>query len=302
MRRRNILGIVLVLAGIAWIINLSGVITVNWAASFSSLWPVVLIAIGASLMAGHRKILSAGIWVLTFALLIGFGIYKKDEYSPIKFDRTYVLDPLLKDIESSLAEKEILLDHGTEEGRLILNLGAVNIDLSDGKSGKLAILESNIPNIEQRLVNGKQSILEYSHKEYKQGNAIREFELQINPSLPWEIDANLAVADGKFDFSEIPLKQLDIKLGAGDLDLVVGKNQTDTTINLQAGATDMDIYIPKEAGLIVKSGKLLTNLSFHNLNMTNHDNVYISDNYENADQKIEMEIQTAVSAIELFAE
>ena len=120
--------------------------------------------------------------------------------------------------------------------------------------------------------------------------------------IPWGVDANLAVVDGKIDFSKIPLEYLNLKLGAGALELSIGEQQVHTVMNIQAGATSLDIYIPENSGCMIKSENVFSNLSFHNIELTKHDDVYISENYENADNKIEIHIQSAISAIEIYAE
>lgn len=302
MRKRNTIGLILILIGIAWIVDLTGLIHVNWSESFRTLWPVILIAIGISMIAGRYKFITVGTWVLTFVLFFGYGIYNRNELST-KLENEIVDNPNpVPEIKKTPADKEILFNNETEEGELILQLGAVKINVAGGADDLLAHLDTNIPNVEQQLDNGKQAVLKYIQQEYKKSNVIREFDLQINPLLPWKIDAGLAVVDGKLDLDPIPLRQLDLKLGAGDLDLVIGKKQEHSVLNIQAGATNLDIYIPENVGLMVKSGKVLTNLSFRNLNMTNRDNIFISDNYENASHKIEIHIQSAVSAIEIFAE
>ena len=52
---------------------------------------------------------------------------------------------------------------------------------------------SNIPNLQQRLAEGKQTVLEYSHKQFNAGNDIRNMDLEMKPDLVWEVDANLGV-------------------------------------------------------------------------------------------------------------
>lgn len=300
MSKKSIIGLILILSGVAWIINLTGLIYVDWSTAFKTLWPLVLIAVGISILADRYKLVTLVVWFLTFAAILGFGIYQgndnKVEYRSEKKDNKYVK------ADKTPAENEIVLDAETKEGKLIVELGTVKFNIEDGNSDLLAKLDTNIPGIEQQLTRGEQTVLKYTAQEYEKDKVARNFNLQISKTVPWEIDTTLSVVDGILNLGEVPVKELNLKLGVGDLDLIVGNKQQHAVINIRAGATNLDIYIPKDSGLMVKSGKLLTNLEFKNINMTNQDNVYISDNYEKADQKIEMHIQSAVSAIEIFAE
>ncbi|NLM10870.1 MAG: cell wall-active antibiotics response protein [Clostridiaceae bacterium] len=301
MRKKSVIGLILILTGIAWIINLTGFIHVDWSKAIKTLWPLILIAIGVSMVAGRYKLVTTVVWILTFAIFIGFGIYQKDENNH-EFKKERADHREYVDIKKTPAEDEIAFDSITEEGKLIIDLDTVKINVEGADNSLLAKLNTNIPNLEQQLATGKQAVLKYITQDYEKGNIVSSFDLQINQTIPWEIDTTLSVVDGRLNLSKIPANKLNLKLGVGDLELIVGKQQEHTVINIQAGATDLDIYIPEDVGLMVKSGKLLTKLSFHNINMTNQDNVYVSENYDKANQKVEMHIQSAVSTIEIFAE
>jgi len=299
MRRKSI-GLFLILIGIAWIIDLTGFVQVDWSKSLKTLWPVVLIAIGVTMVAGRYKLLTTVVWVLTFAVFVGYGIYREEDN---KFEFKKEASELNNVVDMKVpAEEKIALDELTEEGRLIIELGTAKINIDDGNEDLLVKLDTNIPGIEQQLARGRQAVLKYIHQEQEKSNVVRSFNLQMNHTIPWEMDTTFSVVDGRLNLRNIPVRKLNLKLGVGDLDLIIGKQQEYAVISIQAGATDLDIYVPEDVGLMVKTGNLLTNLSFHNINMTNQDNVYTSDNYEEANQKVEMQIQSAVSTIEIFAE
>ncbi|HZK26857.1 MAG TPA: DUF5668 domain-containing protein [Thermoclostridium sp.] len=308
MKRRNTLGLVLVLIGIMWIIDLSGAININWVESLRKLWPVLLIAIGLSLMASKYKYVSVGVWVITFALFVAIGVSNENKSSNITKHITDNANKYVTQISKIPSTEEIPFDKENEEGKLTLNLGAVRLNIEKGSDDQLVKMHTSIDNIaheyiEQKLSGGKQeAVLRYTHDEYKNNDISRDFKLELNPLIPWGVDANLAVVDGKIDFSKIPLEYLNLKLGAGALELSIGEQQVHTVMNIQAGATSLDIYIPENSGCMIKSENVFSNLSFHNIELTKHDDVYISENYENADNKIEIHIQSAISAIEIYAE
>lgn len=301
MKNRGILGVILILIGVAWIIKQTGVVSINWAASIKTLWPIFLVSTGATVMLSNKKRLVTGIWILTFALLVGFGIYKRDESNRIfELKKSFEIDlgPATH-VEKQRVENEILLEPGTEEGRLILQLGAVKTQLSAGNNDMLVQLDSNIPNLEQRLSQGKQVVLEYSHEQVNR-KTIPNFNLQMNPTLLWDINANMGIVDGRLDLGKVPLQGIELNLAAGSLELIVGEQQPSTNIRLRTGVANLDLYIPEDAGLKVKSGKFLSDLSFHNITVTEKDGEFITENYEKADQKIEIDIVTAMSAIRIF--
>ncbi|NLM26819.1 MAG: hypothetical protein GX211_01405 [Clostridiaceae bacterium] len=302
MKRGNVIGVILIIIGIGWIIRKAGLIDVNWIASIKVLWPVFLVSLGLTLLARRRNWLVTSVWILTLVLFVGFGIYKRNEpENIIDIEKRFGIDrsPIVA-VEKRPFSAEIPLPGDAEQGRLILQLGGVNINLKEGSGSFFVKTSSNIPGLQQRLAEGKQTVLEYSHEQFNAGNAVRNMNLEMNPDLVWEVDANLGVVDGEMDFKNIPVEKITLQLGAGEMALSIGDKQAHTKVTLRAGASDVDIYVPSQAGLMVKSGNILTDLSFHNISLTAKDGVYMSENYENSDHKIEIDVVSALSAVQIF--
>jgi len=303
MKKGHTLGLILILIGIAWIIRQAGIISINWAAALKTLWPVFLVAAGASVLLGQRRKLVSGIWILTFLVFIGFGIYKRNEPARLlDLEEKIQIDMgPLEQIQRTAPEKEILLTQGTETGRLILQLGTAKIDLNAKASDALAKLDSNIPGLKQRFIQGTQTVLEYSN-EQSDNSTRQDFKLDLNPEIKWDIEANLGVVDGSLNLEEIPVEQIHLALGVGDLKIRFGQKQEITRMNLLSGAANLDIYIPKGSGLKIKQGKIMTNLDVHYMNMIEQGDYLISDNYDTAAQKFEIEVVSALSGINVFVQ
>ncbi len=303
MKKGHTLGIILILIGVFWIIRQTGLLSVNWAASIKTVWPLFLVAAGASIILGSRKRLTTGIWILAFVIFIGYGIIKRNEpMRIIDFEENLAIDvgPLVE-VRKEDTDTEILLHQEAENGKLILQIGSAVINLKEGSADRLVSLDSNIPGLKQRVSHGKTTTLEYS-QEQSNSNIKPHFRLDMTPELKWDIEANLGVVDGVVDMSEIPAEQIVLRLGVGDLELRLGDRQEKTNVTLWAGLTELDIYIPRNAGLKINQGKLMSELNFHNMNMKKKDDFFISSNYDEAEQKIEIEIVSAMSNIEIFAE
>ncbi|NLY19605.1 MAG: DUF4097 domain-containing protein [Clostridiaceae bacterium] len=303
MKKADFLGIVLILAGIAWIIDITGLIAINWVESIKTLWPVFFVAVGITLMTGKKKILNIIVWTLALVIFTGFGIYKGNEPDhPFRnsfFSGTY--KNKLKSENTEPFKNEVAIPKEAEKGKIILNLGAVNLNLSEGSRDLFVKADSNIPNLRQRISEGKLTIIEYSRGRYDEVNTVRDFNLHMNPGFLWEIEGNIGAADGKLDLTSVSTEKISLTIGAGDLDLIIGEQDINTEISVRAGAADLAVYIPENAGLKVKSGKLLTDITFHNITMKQNNNEYYSENYKNAAQIIELNILTGISAIQIIA-
>ncbi|MBP7176533.1 MAG: hypothetical protein KBA53_10040 [Thermoclostridium sp.] len=303
MKKGHTLGIILILIGIAWIIRQAGLISVNWAAAIKTLWPVFLVAAGASFLLGHKRRLVSGIWILTFAVFIGFGIYKRDEPTRlINFEKNLEIDvgPLAQ-ISKTDPETEIPLAQGTENGRLILQFDATKINLNANASNVLVKMDSNIPGLQQRVSQGTQTVLEYTSQE-SDSNVTPDFNIDLNTGIKWDIDASLGVVEGSVNLEEIPVENIHLALGVGELIIRFGQKQEITRMDLWSGATALDIYVPQGSGLKIKQGKLISDLEVHQMPMIEQDGYLISENYETAAHKIEIEVASAISEIEVFVQ
>lgn len=302
MRKDNTIGVFLILAGIVWIINITGIVSINWYESLKIFWPVILVAIGINLMVKNHKVIKTLVWVMAFIIFVGFGVYQVNGFGRFHFDSSRLNTKIkYNEVKKEPAENEVLLPAEAEKGKVVLSLGAVKLNLSEGSRELFVKVDSDIPNLTQYLSEGKQTIIEYGHEKYNAANSVRNFNLRMNPGIPWEIEANIGAADGKLDLSSIQAEHIDLSIGAGDLELIIGEQKESTTINLRAGAAEMVLYIPEGAGLKVENSKFLSDISFNNISMKSKNGEYISENYENADQIIDLNILTAISAIQIYA-
>src|SRR5690606_14212967 len=98
------------------------------------LWPVFLVSLGLTLLARRRNWLVTSVWILTLVLFVGFGIYKRNEpENIIDIEKRFGIDrsPIVA-VEKRPFSAEIPLPGDAEQGRLILQLGGVNINLKEG--------------------------------------------------------------------------------------------------------------------------------------------------------------------------
>jgi hypothetical protein len=157
MKKGNVIGVILIFIGIAWIIRQTGVININWMASVKVLWPIFLVSIGISLLARRRNWVVTSVWILTFVLFIGFGVYKRNETGRIfEIEKQFGIDksPIVS-VKKQPFTSEIPLPKEAEKGRLILQLGGVNLNIKEGNDSLFIKTGSNIPNLQQRLAEGK---------------------------------------------------------------------------------------------------------------------------------------------------
>ena len=99
-----------------------------------------------------------------------------------------------------------------------------------------------------------------------------------------------------FDLTTYKTKNVDVDMGAASLRIKLGNLTPETKLNIDAGASDIDIFIPKESGCKISTDGALSSKHFNGFEKIN------SDNYETADfnktaNKIFIIIDSGVSSI-----
>jgi hypothetical protein len=75
------------------------------------------------------------------------------------------------------------------------------------------------------------------------GNAHNEWQLAFSPDVPIEMNVDVGAGDAEFDLSGLEIEQLDLDLGAGNIEIRFDEpNEADLgDLNLNAGATKLEM-------------------------------------------------------------
>ena len=126
-----------------------------------------------------------------------------------------------------------------------------------------------------------------------------------NPENKWELKLNnqiiynLSIKTGAFDtdsnLSAFKVEKLYIESGVSNINLVVPKYNS--KIIIDSGVSNIDIAIPKNVGATVSidSGITIKDLD----DFIKRDSMYISNNYDSSEFKVDIEIDCGVSNINI---
>jgi hypothetical protein len=103
------------------------------------------------------------------------------------------------------------------------------------------------------------------------------------------------------DMSKLPLRAVEVKMGAGELLLnVAGKYPNDVTVTVSGGAGEAKIRLPKDMGAVVDSRVGIGVIDTKGL--TKRDGKYYNDAYAEGKPAVGMELQGGVGDITLSVE
>jgi hypothetical protein len=107
---------------------------------------------------------------------------------------------------------------------------------------------------------------------------------------------DVGAASMDFDLSEFKTEKVDVDMGAAALKIKLGSLSPDTKLSIDAGASDINIYIPKESGCKITTDGALSSKHFNDFEKINSDH-FETANFNDVANKIFIVIDSGVSSI-----
>jgi hypothetical protein len=284
-------GGLLVILGALFLLNNLGVIEARIGDIFD-LWPLALIVVGVSILSlGSRlaRILSL-VFVLLLLVLIAFvGAGGLSNFA------------VSERVSNSIVEQA-----DSESAEVSIKAGAGTVDIAGAEQDNLveASLKSSGTELSKtsRVVDGVQRVsLETQAPSgwWLYGSRVNELEVFLNAGVPLNvsIDAGAARLDG--DFEDVQLETFRLKIGAADAKLRFGSLVENLKIEIDAGVSNVVLQVPESSGVRLKlDGGLMSNRDQRGF-VDKGDNVSETDNYTEAEKKIEIIANVGVSNLQI---
>jgi hypothetical protein len=269
------------------------------------LWPVALVLVGLELLVGQRVpwITLLGIALVIFALGIGASSYtgtRTAERSEIR-GRT---------IETQLGEaKQAAVTVRFGAGELVLG------PMSSAPPDRLASMTYEGPEVEGGLrpnysIQGETGLLEYRLDGWRGSQGFGPFlgagidgarmEVDLNPAVPiTSLIVQGGAADASLDLRELRVNSLDLAIGAAATKVRLPQAGV-TTVHISGGAATITVEVPDGvAARITHRGGLSTLDVNENRFPSVGNNRYQSPNYDQAQNRVDITLETGVTTIEI---
>ncbi len=265
MRRGNIFwGVVIILAGLLFLLNNLNLLSVNIWGLF---WPSILILLG-----------------LWFLWGVSFGRRNLQEEQ--------VSLPL-----DAIAQVEIHVHHGA--GRLSLRGSAQPTELMSGtfSGGLERELKRNADQAVLQLRAPAENFWMTPWVFAPTGGYTWSFSL--NDQIPIRLDLRTGASETNLDLSNLRVTDLHLETGASSTDVTFPANAGYTRAEIKAGAASVAMRIPASvAGRIrVQSG--LSGISINSMRFPRSGEYYESPDYANAANKVDIYVETGVGSIDI---
>lgn len=319
-RGEGVVGAVfLVIAGILLMLNNFGVLPWTIWPTLLQFWPIFLILGGVQLILGRSwvaRIIMILIAIIVINLAVAVSIAKqRDDFSEW-MDQNF---PNLRTSIESLFQTEYLeetlsvlgADYEDVEAReLEVNIGATQFTMVDDSSfDDHLILDAryfqnfNKPVLDSDMSNSVLSMdfTTESKPMFHLGDfSDSGFDFTFGQtSIPTDLVVDLGAGKGTLEFSDQIFGTIDLDIGAGEMNVELSEDSIPSEkLKVNVGAGSFNLSVPEDVGLKVTYDVGVGRFSILG-DLVNADGTYESDNYEDAEIKLELEVNLGAGSVKI---
>ena len=308
MKFRNIFwGMLLILLGVLFILQNFNVIDIQWYGLWQ-LWPAFLILWGVSILPTNnwvKTILVAIVLTASAYLMVNKPVEKDLGWMHRHFDKDYSYDDEEEsyDYDDENVSQDFYIAYEDSVSSAIINFDmaagsfyiqdTTNYLLNFSKTGDLGEYTYNIKRTgDKAKINIKRAGEELFRNDHHKDHRVN---LTLNQQPVWSLNLDVGAAKVDFDLTRFKVKKIDLDGGAASIKLKLGNHVPKSYVNIDAGASQIILKIPHDAGCdlhlnSVLSGKTIT--GFEKIDGGH----YRTDNFDTAENKIFITMDAAVSS------
>ncbi len=285
-----LVGLAFILAGVIMFFHNFDLVQWDILIQLRKMWPLIFIIVGLSLF--WRGIIPRWVAVLIALLLAGgFAALLFSYQGPLK---------------SQMYLEQLAVNRsdypGAASGNIDVRFGGGSLSLGSSTDqwaeavfrgpGVATGVERNNDEIKIRMSQAE-------NIRWSQNNQERMWDIDISPDLAWLVSIQAGAFKGDLDLGDIPLRSLELKMGAADVDMVLGNNGINPKISINAGASNIKIKMQGDTGMRVRFNGALSSTNLDQLGWRAVDNYYISPNYEEAGSRIDLYVDMGLGSFRL---
>jgi hypothetical protein len=284
--------------GLLWNFN---VLPDGFWGEFWTLWPLLLVAIGANLILSRQRAWIgslAALAVVTGSLAAAWVLA--------------VANPSTSHSLSITSESISVKSEGAQSARLNLTVAAGDLTLTSGAPSGLLLSGGSQGTVaeasEQRVSvirSGGRSTMDvrlntdwnFQFPPRRGGSSSPRWILRHAEGIPSDIRIETGASDLDLDLRELNVQRLNIDGGAADIDVVLPANAGRTTAEFSIGAADLDITVPAGVAAQIDFDGGISSLNIDESRFPKQGDRYVSPDFESAANRVTIKIEAGVSDI-----
>lgn len=307
---KTIWGIVLIGLGVLLVLNNLNFVDfgINWH-RIGDFWPLILIALGLTSISKSAK-LNPWITNSLLAVVISVFIYNVIEIGDFNKEYGRQWNTGSEWEKKSKGNKFYLpLDSGITEATLDFSGGAAEFDLNDTTS---ALIEAETRltfghYVMEKVNTDNKAKIKFEMEDEKNDRKLKfknndwegKVKMKLNPEPLWNFNFQLGAGDVDFDLSKFKVNKLDMDAGAASVKLRLSDLVDTSNVTIDAGASHIEIYVPKGVRCKVTTNTVLSSRDFDGF-IERADGQFESENYSDKTLKlINISVDAGVSNLEI---
>jgi len=221
-------------------------------------------------------------------------------------------------------ESQVIELEDVDEIRADVRVGTGNLDIRGGASELLeADFTYNISEWKPEVTysEGRITVRQPSVKKLPSSDDIEyEWDLRFNDAVPMDLRLEIGAGEGTLDLSSLSVTNLDMKLGAGNVEVDLRDNaslerleldmgagdlmldlrgawEDDVYVNIQGGVGQINLTLPEDIGVRVDVTKGIGSLEAEGFRIKDGD--YVNDAYGELDVTLNVVLQAGVGQVTL---
>ncbi len=283
-------GLLLVLIGGLVLAENLGWLIVHWG-SMLSLWPILIIVAGLSILAVRGVIWRVVTWALILLGLLFIGSVAVG----------YV------DFSSQIRSMSTVAGVDNQEVKSItLHVKAGAGEISVGSNDQVEIVKANLDSNIAELVqdvshNGFVENINLTTSTFRQGwigGVHNNLDVMIGRKLPVSFSMDFGAAKADVDLEEVEVTAVNLKSGASSTTLTVGDRAKNVDINIESGASSTVVRVPKDSGIKLSLDGGLIGRELADLKEIGS-GVYQSSNYSDSKNIININVKLGAASFKI---
>ncbi len=286
--------VILIGAGIVFLLNNMGVLSWGVWETLFRLWPVLLIAIGLDILIGRRSVWGslfvAALLLAVLAGAIGFGVPQWNRASTGALTTETVSQPL-----NGAKRAEVTIGFGA---------GGLNIKALDESAGLIEgkVMLSPTEHL-TRQASSSGDTLKFELRSRgistvwpgQTWDGDKVWDLGLNRDVPIRLEINTGVGRSNLDLSNLNVTELDLQGGVGQVNLnLPQRGRLDAKI--QGGVGEVIVTVPKGVATRIRTEGGLGDISVRGA-YDRSGNTYTSPGFSSAENRVDLRIQGGIGRV-----
>ncbi len=286
--------LILISAGVVFLLNNMGLLSWNVWDTLWSLWPVLLIAIGLDILFGRRSAIGSLIAFVLIVALLGGAIWFAAVQAPIIAGQTLTTNQIAQPLsDAASADVQISFSAGS------LRIGALkdSVNLIEGTigagPGETITTDYHLDGNVARYQLKSQGVpfVPFGLRKYDQS-----WNLDLSSSVPMALRVSTGVGEASLDLSDIKVTDLNVSSGVGQTQI-----QLPASGQLQAkvsgGIGQVIVVIPHGMAARIHGSAGLGGLTVSNRFTSQGGGQYVSSDYATAQDRVDLNVSGGIGQV-----